>query len=44
MIYIFRGDDTVFAGSKFLTFSVKTGLNLTGWKAIFQLGAITKTV
>ena len=44
MINIFRGDDTVFAGSKFLTFTVRTGLDLTGWKAIFTLGAITKTI
>ena len=44
MIYIFRGDDTTFAGSKFLTFRIDTDFDLTGWKAIFNLGSITKTI
>ena len=43
MIYIHKGDCTVFADcTKFLTFIIKTHLDLTGWSAKFILGNITK--
>lgn len=42
-IHIFKGDSTIFADSdKFLTFNIKTELDLTGWKAQFKLGKIVK--
>lgn len=44
-IYIHKGDSTIFADNKkFLTFNIKTSLNLTGWTAKFILGWITKTI
>lgn len=36
-IYIHKGDSTIFADvQKFLTFSINTELDLTGWKAEFK--------
>ena len=44
-IYIHKGDSTIFADSKkFLTFSIETDLDLTGWTAKFVLGYITKEI
>lgn len=44
-IYIHKGDCTIFADvNRFLTFNIKTPLNLTGWKAKFILGWITKEI
>lgn len=37
-IKIFKGDDTDFNNSKFLTIQVKTEIDLTGFKGIFKLG------
>lgn len=37
-IKIFKGDDTDFNNSKFLTINVKTEIDLTGFKGIFKLG------
>lgn len=43
MIYIFKGDSTIFADiDRFLTFKLNSTLDLTGWKAIFKLQAYTK--
>jgi len=43
MIYIHKGDSTIFADiTTFLTFNLKTELDLTGWKAIFKLQSYTK--
>lgn len=45
MIYIFKGDSTIFADiKKFLTFNINTDLDLTGWSAIFKIGSITKNI
>ena len=42
-ILIHKGDSTTFADvEKFLTFTIATGLDLTGWKAKFVLGWVTK--
>lgn len=44
-IYIHKGDSTIFADcNKFLTFTINTDLDLTGWKAKFILGYITKEI
>ena len=44
-ILIYKGDDTIFADlSRFLTFNIETNLDLTGWKAKFTLGWITKEI
>ena len=44
-IYIHKGDCTIFADVKrFLTFNIETDLDLTGWKAKFILGWITKEI
>lgn len=44
-IYIHKGDSTIFADvQKFLTFSINTELDLTGWQAIFMLGSVIKEV
>lgn len=44
-ILIYKGDDTIFADLKrFLTFNIETNLDLTGWKAKFTLGWITKEI
>ena len=44
-ILIYKGDDTIFADlKKFLTFNIETNLDLTGWKAKFKLGCITKEI
>ena len=44
-ILIYKGDDTIFADlKKFLTFNIETNLDLTGWKAKFTLGWITKEI
>lgn len=44
-IKIHKGDCTIFADcKKFLTFQLNTELDLTGWKAEFVLGYITKTI
>lgn len=44
-ILIHKGDDTIFADyRKFLTFNLETNLDLTGWKAKFILGWITKEI
>ena len=44
-ILIHKGDSTTFADvNKFLTFHIQTQLNLTGWKARFILGWITKEI
>ena len=44
-IYIHKGDCTIFGNcKKFLTFTVSTHLDLTGWTAEFVLGAITKQI
>lgn len=43
VIQIHKGDSTVFADvKKFLTFTISTELDLTGWSAKFILGYITK--
>lgn len=45
MIYIHKGDSTIFANSKkFLTFNIETDLDLTGWTAEFVLGYIIKRI
>ena len=44
-ILIYKGDDTIFADlRRFLTFNIETNLDLTGWKAKFTLGWITKEI
>ena len=44
-ILIYKGDDTIFADlRRFLTFNIETDLDLTGWKAKFTLGWITKEI
>lgn len=44
-ILIHKGDDTIFADCQhFLTFNIETDLDLTGWKAKFVLGLITKEI
>lgn len=44
-ILIHKGDCTIFADNKkFLTFNIKTNLNLKGWTAKFVLGWITKEI
>lgn len=44
-ILIHKGDDTIFAHClKFLTFNLETKLDLTGWKAKFVLGWVTKEI
>lgn len=44
-ILIHKGDDTIFADCQhFLTFNIETDLDLTGWKAKFVLGWITKEI
>ena len=44
-ILIHKGDSTTFADvNRFLTFHIQTQLNLTGWKAKFVLGWITKEI
>lgn len=44
-IKIHKGDSSIFADcKKFLTFQLNTDLDLTGWKAEFVLGYITKTI
>lgn len=44
-ILIHKGDDTIFAECQhFLTFNIETDLDLTGWKAKFVLGWITKEI
>ena len=44
-IYIHKGDCTVFADVKsFLTFNIETEMDLTGYKAQFILGYITKPI
>lgn len=44
-IYIHKGDSTIFADvNKFLSFSINTELDLTGWRAVFMLGSVTKEV
>lgn len=44
-ILIHKGDCTIFAEcQKFLTFNIKTSLDLTGWTAKFVLGWITKEI
>ena len=44
-ILIHKGDCTIFADVKrFLTFNIETDLELTGWKAKFILGWITKEI
>lgn len=44
-ILIYKGDDTIFADlSRFLTFNIETNLDLTGWKAKFTLGWITREI
>ena len=44
-ILIHKGDCTIFGDcKKFLTFSIKTDLDLTGWSAKFVLGWITKEI
>ena len=44
-IYIHKSDSTIFANvNKFLTFNLETELDLTGWKAKFILGWITKEI
>ena len=44
-ILIYKGDDTIFADlRRFLTFNIETNLDLTGWKAKFTLGLITKEI
>ena len=44
-IYIHKGDCTIFADCRrFLTFNIETDLDLTGWKAKFILGWITKEI
>lgn len=43
MIYIFKGDSTIFADvDSFLTFQLNTEMDLTGWKAMFKLQSYTK--
>ena len=44
-ILIHKGDSTTFADvNRFLTFHIQTQLNLSGWKAKFILGWITKEI
>ena len=44
-ILIYKGDDTIFADlRRFLTFNIETNLDLTGWKAKFTLGWVTKEI
>lgn len=44
-ILIHKGDDTIFADCQhFLTFNIETDLDLTGWRAKFILGWITKEI
>ena len=45
MIFIHKSDSTIFANQKkFLTFNIKTDLNLKGWKAVFCLCSVKKTI
>lgn len=45
MIFIHKSDSTIFADQKkFLTFKIKTDYNLTGWKAVFCLCSVKKTI
>ena len=45
MIFIHKNDSTVFADQdKFLTFHIKTDLDLTGWKAEFVLCSVKKII
>lgn len=44
-ILIHKGDSTIFGDvRKFLTFTIRTGLDLTGWSAKFTLGWVTKEI
>lgn len=45
MIFIHKSDSTVFADQdKFLIFNIKTDFDLTGWKAVFCLCSVKKTI
>ena len=43
MIYIHKGDDTDFNDNSFLTFTIVTEKDLTGWQAKFILNGLEKT-
>jgi hypothetical protein len=44
-ILIHKGDSTIFGDvRKFLTFTIRTGLDLTGWSAKFKVGWVVKEI